>query len=92
MFIWQNLLTTTINFDVASMPNCNLISLLQLCRLHAAHPKKNMMNIRELDQSKNIESLLECVVEIQGFERALVPSIPKGADICLEYTHVILQK
>jgi hypothetical protein len=50
------------------------------------------MYIRELDQSTDIPGLLQCVIEIQDFERVLVPSMPAGADICTEYCNDIIQK
>lgn len=40
------------------------------------------MFIREFDESTDIDGLKACFIELQDFERNLVPSMPKGADIC----------
>lgn len=43
------------------------------------------MEIRDYNAESDLEGLYRCVVAIQDFERTIVPSMPRGSDIYVEY-------
>ena len=43
------------------------------------------MLIRLLDESNDLTDLRRCAIEIQDFERTMVPTRPSGESICTEY-------
>ncbi len=50
------------------------------------------MQIRRFDPDADMADLTRCVIEIQDYERAIVPSMPSGDSICAEYISQMLQK
>lgn len=50
------------------------------------------MRICEFDESKHLDRLRECVVELQDSERLLDPRMPSGADIVDEYIPKMLER
>jgi len=50
------------------------------------------MRICDFDESKHLDRLRECVVELQDSERLLDPRMPAGADIVDKYIPKILER
>lgn len=50
------------------------------------------MQIRRFDPDADLADLTRCVIEIQDYERTIVPSMPSGDSICTEYISQMLQK
>lgn len=50
------------------------------------------MNIRDLDENKDMLQMQDCLIELQDFERVLDPRMPRGIDIVDEYIPHMLQQ
>lgn len=51
-----------------------------------------MYQIREIQPNTDLDGLRECVVELQDFEKMLIPEMPSGNDILERYITDVFQR
>lgn len=53
---------------------------------------RNATVIRRFDQSKDLEAIRECLIELQDFERQMDSRMPPGREIAVAYVTQMLQR